>query len=708
MAGRRFWDWWKGTTLPFLGADFGHRHTNPKRQRGPSLARGGRKSRLVFEPLEQRSLLSATAFATVQNVGTAGIAEAVIYPVGSSSLEISEAGGTAKFAVSLTLQPADTVTIPLESTDTTAGVVSPDDLIFTPTDWGTAQTVTITGVDDCTVDGNKQFSVDLGHAQSDDPNYNGLSVPPISATSEEADTASFSAETLTPKEISQGQTAQFSVNLTSIPSAGVTIPITASDPSAVSLSGPGVTFDSASDSWTLSLDPTTITQLHQPVTVTVTAVNDNQIHGSVSETITLGPATSNDGNYNGQGPTGSPLPKLTIDDPIKAGVAVAPNGSLETTSFGGKASFSVSLTSIPSANVTIPLVSTNLAAGTVSPASLVFTAANWNQPQTVTVTGVVNRKATDNVAYAITLGPAASLDNNYNQLALPAVSAVSYVPVNLGTIGFADQTVTASGSPCYSFSTGSGSLLTVEAVAENGGSVQLALFDSKFNPLSSQDPAGVTPVLSAGSQRIDRQVSSKQTYYVQLTGTYSSADLRIADLISIKNGAVTVRGSGQNDSLSFSAGATRVLTVDGVGYSFTTSALTSLSYVGGKGSSTVMLTGSPGNDVLTMKPDSATLTGSGYKVTISNATSISVDGGGGQDTASLTASTGANDIFYESNVPGPNSALGAEMTDGKTYSNWIDGFANVTITNPTKKTKKLANVPSALDYAMTFCGSWSQ
>lgn len=48
------------------------------------------------------------------------------------------------------------------------------------------------------------------------------------------------------------------------------------------------------------------------------------------------------------------------------------------------------------------------------------------------------------------------------------------------------------------------------------------------------------------------------------------------------------------------------------------------------------------------------------------------------------------------------------MTDGKTYSNWIDGFANVTITNPTKKTKKLANVPSALDYAMTFCGSWSQ
>lgn len=143
---------------------------------------------------------------------------------------------------------------------------------------------------------------------------------------------------------------------------------------------------------------------------------------------------------------------------------------------------------------------------------------------------------------------------------------------------------------------------------------------------------------------------------MQLTGTYSSADLRIADLISIKNGAVTVRGSGQNDSLSFSAGTTRVLTVDGVGYSFTTSALTSLSYVGGKGSSTVMLTGSPGNDVLTMKPDSATLTGSGYKVTISNATSISVDGGGGQDTASLTASTGANDIFYESNVPGPNSA----------------------------------------------------
>jgi hypothetical protein len=38
--------------------------------------------------------------------------------------------------------------------------------------------------------------------------------------------------------------------------------------------------------------------------------------------------------------------------------------------------------------VVIPVASTDLTEGTVSAASLTFTAADWNLPQTVTVTGV--------------------------------------------------------------------------------------------------------------------------------------------------------------------------------------------------------------------------------------------------------------------------------------------------------------------------------
>jgi hypothetical protein len=48
----------------------------------------------------------------------------------------------------------------------------------------------------------------------------------------------------------------------------------------------------------------------------------------------------------------------------------------------------VALTSVPTSDVTIGLSSSDLTEGTVSPASLTFTAANAAHAQTVTVTGV--------------------------------------------------------------------------------------------------------------------------------------------------------------------------------------------------------------------------------------------------------------------------------------------------------------------------------
>jgi hypothetical protein len=65
-----------------------------------------------------------------------------------------------------------------------------------------------------------------------------------------------------------------------------------------------------------------------------------------------------------------------------------PYQNLETTEAGGKATFSVALTSQPTGNVSVAVSSSNTKEGTVSPASLAFTAANWATAQTVTVTGV--------------------------------------------------------------------------------------------------------------------------------------------------------------------------------------------------------------------------------------------------------------------------------------------------------------------------------
>ena len=72
------------------------------------------------------------------------------------------------------------------------------------------------------------------------------------------------------------------------------------------------------------------------------------------------------------------------------------------------------LTTQPTADVTIALSSSDTTEGTVVPASLTFTSANWNVAQTVTVTGVDDVLDDGDVAYTIVTAAAISADANYN------------------------------------------------------------------------------------------------------------------------------------------------------------------------------------------------------------------------------------------------------------------------------------------------------
>ena len=92
----------------------------------------------------------------------------------TSGLVTTEAGDTATFTVVLNTQPTTTVTIDLSSDDTSEGTVSPASLTFTTNDWSTAQTVTVTGVDDDIDDGNQSYTIVTAVVSSSDPGYGGL------------------------------------------------------------------------------------------------------------------------------------------------------------------------------------------------------------------------------------------------------------------------------------------------------------------------------------------------------------------------------------------------------------------------------------------------------------------------------------------------------------------------------------------------------
>src|SRR5207249_2370587 len=97
----------------------------------------------------------------------------------------------------------------------------------------------------------------------------------------------------------------------------------------------------------------------------------------------------------------------TNTDNDAAGITVTPTAGLVTTESGGTASFTVQLDTQPTADVVIPVSSSNTAEGTVSSANLTFTAANWNAAQTVTVTGVDDAAQDGDIAYTVVLAAAA-------------------------------------------------------------------------------------------------------------------------------------------------------------------------------------------------------------------------------------------------------------------------------------------------------------
>ncbi len=94
-------------------------------------------------------------------------------------LVTTESGGTATFQARLASAPSEAVTLPVRSTKPGEGTPAPGTLTFTPQNWSTNQTITVTGVRDCAPDGVQAYQVQLGGALTLDPNYIGINAPPV-------------------------------------------------------------------------------------------------------------------------------------------------------------------------------------------------------------------------------------------------------------------------------------------------------------------------------------------------------------------------------------------------------------------------------------------------------------------------------------------------------------------------------------------------
>jgi len=323
----------------------------------------------------------------------------------TAGLETDELGATDSFTVVLDSEPTASVTINLSSSNEAEGTVSPESLTFTAGNWDLSQTVTITGVDDDVDDEDVGYTILTDPAISDDPNFSGVNPIDPTVTNVDDDLAGVTiTSTLVLITTEAGITDTFTVVLDTEPVASVDIVLTSSDLTEGTVPPSPLTFTSTD--WNI------------PQIVTVTGVNDYLDDGDIPYNIQLSTDT---GDELYAAITLDDVSVTNIDDD-GVGITVDPLAGLSTTEAGGSDTFTIVLTSQPTADVDIDLSSSNTSEGTVtSPVPLTFTSGNWNIAQTVTVTGVDDLVDDDDIPYTIITEAATSDDDQYDGLVVADV-----------------------------------------------------------------------------------------------------------------------------------------------------------------------------------------------------------------------------------------------------------------------------------------------
>lgn len=279
-----------------------------------------------------------------------------------TAVDVTEGGATGEYSVSLAVEPFADVTITL--TADAQSTVNPTTLTFTPSNWDTPQTVTVTAVDDNVVEGTHTSTITHSATGGgyDDTTITDVTV---TITDDDATGVTITESDGTTEIIEGGATDTYTLALTSQPTADVTLTVTGDAQASVS--------------------PTTLTftaaDWDTPQTVTVTASQDD-----IAEGIHIGTLTHSAAGGGYDDTTIADVAASITDDDVENVTITESDGITEIIEGGATDMYTVVLTSQPISDVTLTVTGDSQAS--VSPTTLIFTDADWNVPQLITVTAI--------------------------------------------------------------------------------------------------------------------------------------------------------------------------------------------------------------------------------------------------------------------------------------------------------------------------------
>ena len=281
-------------------------------------------------------------------------------------------GSSAPYGVSLVSEPTAVVTVTIDGHSGTDLSLEPLSLTFTTDNWNVAQPVTVTAAEDLDAADDDET---LTHTASGG-NYSTVTGE-LMVTITDSDSAGVRlSETTT--TVVEGESTRYTMRLNTQPQGTVTITVTATG--AVSADTDAGT-DGNQDTVTFTTGNWNVAQA-----VTVTGADDALASGDRQGTLTHAISTGDAGSYPTDLMIGSVVVTVTDDD--RRGLTLTPDRL--TIEEGGTASYTVALTSEPTAAVTVAIGDAGLSP---TPTDLTFNMTNWNLAQPVMVTAGTDSSA---------------------------------------------------------------------------------------------------------------------------------------------------------------------------------------------------------------------------------------------------------------------------------------------------------------------------
>jgi hypothetical protein len=338
---------------------------------------------------QDNNLAGATTTVTIAaagvNAGSIGVTvtddDVQTLVLSTRSTSITE-GGTSNFGVHLAFEPSEPVSVTLSSDDAARLGIAPTSLSFTSADYAVDQSVVLSALEDADV------AVNTVVVSLASPALPPSAAPAtVTATIADNDTLSISASVgaVALVEADAPTASTFTVVLTQMPSANVTISVASLDPSAATVTPATLTFTPA-DYATGSAH-----------TVSVTPVSDNDF-ANESTSVTL----------TGGGLTTVSIPVTVTDDDVQSIIATPTTIAVNE---NATATATVRLAFDPGASTTVTIAPSDPGAATASPTTLTFDSSNYDTAQPITITGEQDDDLVDEVASLTLTSPGATMQS---------------------------------------------------------------------------------------------------------------------------------------------------------------------------------------------------------------------------------------------------------------------------------------------------------